>query len=232
MGQEKLTDLPVASSANLGDIIYAVQGFVPSVSLGTSVQETLQQVFDLFKIGFIVDNAGNPNGAVAGSLNQLCWDSTNHILYICTNPGNAATAVWMKTIQLTAGSGVSISQAGSNITISAVSSLFPWVEVLGTSQIMSANTGYIPNNASQVAFTLPVGSNVGDELFVVGEGTGGWIINQNVGQTINLGTSTTTGTTGSLASTHRHDSIHLVCTVANLEWTAASAPQSSGLTIV
>jgi hypothetical protein len=45
-----------------------------------------------------------------------------------------------------------------------------------------------------------------------------------------VGSSTTTSG-GSVASTHAKDSIYLVCTTANTEWTVLGAPQSSGLTI-
>ena len=46
------------------------------------------------------ENAGSPNGVVAGTaassgvLPTFCWDRTNSILYVCTTTGNAATAVW------------------------------------------------------------------------------------------------------------------------------------------
>lgn len=233
MSQERITDLPQASSANLSDILVAVQGYSPPFGLGQSVQETLQQVFNLFSTNIIIDNAGNPNGVVAGGLNQLCWDSANQILYICTTAGNSATAVWTKTIHLTAGTGVSIVQSGNTITISAVASLLPWTVVVGTSQIMSSNNGYIASNSSQVTLTLPAGSNVGDEISIAGQGTGGWKIAQNAGQLVHMGSaSSSAGVGGSVASTNQYDSIKIVCTVANFEWTAVGAPQSLGLTIV
>lgn len=42
----------------------------------------------------IRNNAGNPNGAVAGALDDLVWDSTDELLYICSTAGTALTAVW------------------------------------------------------------------------------------------------------------------------------------------
>lgn len=233
MGQERITELPQASNANLTDIIVAVQGYNPPTTIGTSVRESLQQVFNLFNTNIIIDNLGNPNGVVAGSLNQLCWDSVNHILYICTAPGTSSTAVWTKTIELTAGTGVSISQAGSTITISAIAALLPWTIVVGTTQIMSSNNGYIAANAGQVTLVLPAGSSVGDEISIVGQGAGGWKIDQNAGQLIRIGSAaTSTGVGGSVSSTNRYDSMQMVCTVANFEWTVLGAPQSLGLTIV
>ena len=87
MANEKFTQLPTVVTALMADIIAAVQG-------GVSSQETLQQVFTLFLANVILNNAGNPNGSVAGVVYQLCWDRTNSILYVCTTSGNAATAVW------------------------------------------------------------------------------------------------------------------------------------------
>lgn len=87
MANEKVTELPVVASATLADIIYAVQA-------GNSVQETLNQVFELMLANIILHNAGNPNGAIAGEIYQLCWDTTNSILYTCTSSGSSTTAVW------------------------------------------------------------------------------------------------------------------------------------------
>lgn len=132
---------------------------------------------------------------------------------------------------LTAGANISITNGAGSITIAAVGTAgFSWTVVSGTSQAMAVNSGYIPNNAGLVTLTLPVTSAVGDEAAVVGKGAGGWLIQCGGGQTIVVGSSTTTSG-GSVASTNAKDSIYLVCTVANTEWSLVGAPQSSGLTI-
>jgi len=59
-----------------------------------------------------------------------------------------------------------------------------WVNVAGTSQQAQSNTGYIANNAAQVAITLPMAPAVGDLVEVSGAGTGGWSLLQNAGQTV------------------------------------------------
>lgn len=51
MANERITDLPQASSANLTDILYAVQGFVSPSNPGTSVQETVMQLLTLITAG-------------------------------------------------------------------------------------------------------------------------------------------------------------------------------------
>jgi len=104
------------------------------------------------------------------------------------------------------------------------SSSLTWTTVTGTTQSMLTNSGYVANNAAQVAFTLPTASSVGDVLQVQGKGAGGWRINQNASQTIYngvTGTATTTGTSGYVDSTTQYASIRLVCVTANLDWAVA-----------
>lgn len=96
--EQMFTSLPTVSTANMSDIICAVQGYVSSSNPGLSVQETLQQVYNLFQSNLILFNAGNPNGAVAGTTYQLCWDTTDKILYVCTTSGTSSTAVWSPAI--------------------------------------------------------------------------------------------------------------------------------------
>lgn len=235
--EEMFTSLPTTSSAQMSDIICAVQGYVSPSNLGLSVQETLQQVFNLFQSNIILYNAGNPNGAVAGNTFQLCWDTSNLILYVCTTSGTSTTAVWSKSMQLTAGSNISISQSGNSVTIAATA--IPgvsWTNVTGTSQAMVADGGYVAANSGTVTLTLPTTASFGTILYVSGYGsggTGGWSIAQNSGQSIHIGSlASTVGAGGSVSSTNTYDSLVLLCTVANTTWTALGAPQSLGLTIV
>lgn len=231
--EERFTDLPTVSSAQMTDIICAVQGYVSPSVLGLSVQETLGQVFSLFQSNVILSNAGNPNGLVAGTTYQLLWDTTNMLLWVCTTSGTSTTAVWTKSIQLTAGTGVTISQAGNNITISATSLGGSFVSVTGLTQAMVSDTTYQANNAALVTLTLPATSSAGDEIQITGLGAGGWIVAQNAGQNIQIGNaSTTVGVAGSIASTNRYDGVSLICSVANTTWQTISGPQSLGLTIV
>lgn len=285
--EEMFTSLPGVSSAMMTDIICAVQGYTSPSNLGLSVQETLQQVYNLFQANIILFNAGNPNGVVAGTTFQFCWDTTNKILYICTTSGTASTAVWTAVSSgsgiispanggtgvanptahtlpvaegasnfnflgpltngqlligstgldpvpatLTAGTNISLVNAAGSITINSTGLAgFSWTVVAGASQLMVSNNGYIANHASTCTLTLPASSVVGDEIDVIGKGAGGWLVQCGAGQTIVLG-NTTTSVAGSIASTQAKDSFYMICTVANLEWTIASAPQSAGLTIV
>lgn len=210
--EEMFTSLPTVASAQMSDVICAVQGYVSPSNLGLSVQETLQQVYNLFQSNVVLFFAGNPNGNVAGMTFQFCWDTTDMALYICTTSGTTSTAVW--------------TAVSSNI------SAFFWNNVTGTSASMIVNNGYVANNAGVVTLTLPTTAAFGAPISIVGQGSGGWTIAQNAGQQIIVGSaSTTAGVGGSLSSTNRYDSINLICTAANLTWTARGAPQGI-LTIV
>lgn len=135
---------------------------------------------------------------------------------------------------ITPGAGISISNGPGTITISASGSgPFSWTEVTGTTQSMSTNAGYIANNAGTVTLTLPASSAIGDELFVIGKGAGGWSIAQGASQQIHIGSvASTAGAGGSVASTNQYDSLYMVCITANTIWTTVGGPQSAGLTIV
>jgi hypothetical protein len=93
-----------------------------------------------------------------------------------------------------------------------------------TSQQMLPNNTYISANAALSTFTLPLISNVGDILTVVGQGAGFWRIAQNALQSIKFNAATTTtGVGGSITSTQAGNTITLVCTVANLTWVVQSS---------
>lgn len=279
MPNEKFTQLPTVANSTVNDIICAVQA-------GVSTQQTLSQVLSLSLDNTVLNYAGDPNGNLSGDTYQLCWDTVNDDLYICTTSGTSSTAVWtltglngiippsrggtgvanpadhgvavaqgssnfvFKTLTdgqlligssgadpatstLTAGSNVSIVNGAGSITISAAgASAITWSVVAGTSQAMNVNNGYIPTNVALTSFSLPASNAVGDVLQIVGKGTGGWTVIQGAGQSIVIGTSTSTpGVGGSISSSEDTDAIYLVCTDADLEWTAAMGPQGN-ITVV
>lgn len=217
--EEMFTSLPTVSSSTMSDIICAVQGYTSPSNLGLSTQQTLQQVYNLFQSNVILFNAGNPNGSVAGNTYQLCWDTTNTILYVCTTSGTSSTAVWTKSITLTAGTGISISQAGNTITIS-VTGETNWVDQTTTTVTMVAGTGYTADaGASLITFTLPTTSAVGDFVEINGKGSGLYTIAQAAGQQINfVEVPSTLGAGGSVSSNSQHCAIRLRCLTANTIW--------------
>lgn len=281
MSNETVSQLPTVTNALLSDVIYAIQG-------GTSSQETLQQVFNLMLSNTVLNFAGDPNGNVAGSIYQLCWDSSGSILYVCTTTGSTSTAVWTPVspgagvvspseggtgvssptahtlpvaegasnftflgplsngqlligsaganpvpATITAGTNISIVNSAGGITINATGLAgIGWQDVSGTSQAMTADNGYVANNAGLVTLTLPLTASFGSLLYIQGLGAGGWTIAQNSGQNINIGSSSTTvGAGGSVSSTDANDSLALLCVVADTTWSALGGVQGN-LTIV
>lgn len=134
---------------------------------------------------------------------------------------------------LSAGPGISISNGPNSITISGTGSGIGWTEVTGTTQLMVADNGYVANNAGLVTLTLPATAAFGTAISIIGKGAGGWLMAQNSGQNIQIGSSSSTiGVGGSVASTNRFDSLQLICTTANTTWTIQGGGQSAGFTIV
>lgn len=134
---------------------------------------------------------------------------------------------------ITAGTNISIIPGTNSITINCANAAsFTWQTVGSTAISMVVNSGYLSNNVSLVTFTLPTTSIVGDQIFLMGSGPGGWKIAQGASQKVNIGSVfSTTGVTGFVQSANQYDSVHLVCTAINTTWAAVSAPQSAGLTI-
>lgn len=113
--------------------------------------------------------------------------------------------------------------SGNILTTAVPTSGIAFTEVTGTTQAAAINTGYIANNASLVTITLPGTAAIGSVVEIVGKGAGLWRLAQPAGLTIRFGNlSTTAGTGGWLQATQRYDSIRLVCTTANTEWTVVS----------
>lgn len=137
--------------------------------------------------------------------------------------GGAASAA-----TLTAGTGISITNAAGSITIDATASSFAWIENTSSTVSMAVNTGYINNPASgSVTYTLPTTAAVGDVIEIVGNSGSGFSIAQNSGQSIRFGSSvSTTGAGGSLASGNQYDSLRLVCTAADTAFRVVDAVTS------
>ena len=115
-----------------------------------------------------------------------------------------------------------MSQISQSIQYSAVES----TQVVTDDTQMVPNASYIANKAGLLTLTLPDEAYIGDSIEVTGiNSANGWKIAQNANQTIHIvDTSTTTGTSGSLASTSIYDSVRLLCTVegSSTEWNVVS----------
>jgi hypothetical protein len=125
---------------------------------------------------------------------------------------------------LTAGAGVTITNAAGSITIAVPGTSVFWQEIVAD-QAAVADEGYICNKVGLLTLTLPAVAAVGDTISVTGKNTPvGWRIAQNAGQTIHVGVNaTTTGVAGYVESTQLYDTIELVCITTNTDWLVSSA---------
>lgn len=163
---------------------------------------------------------------VGGASNQITSQLLTNGQLMIGNTANDPTAA-----TLTAGTGISISNASGSITINSIGGGMSWIVTSGTSATLAVNTGYTSNNAGLVTYTMPTTAAVGDTIVVTGLGAGGWLIAQNASQLIHMGSSTTTtGATGSIASTNAFDAITITCVVANTTWVTRAS--MGNLTIV
>lgn len=160
--------------------------------------------------GYITGVPGSP--FAAGTLYYLS-PSTSGLL-TATKPTTAGQYVVPCFIADTTSSGYFFANIGEVVTSSG--SGFTWNEVIGTSQAMAVQNGYISNDAALVTLTLPATAVIGDVIRVAAKGAGGWLVAQNASQSIRLGNmATTAGVGGSLASTDLGDCIEILCTTTD-----------------
>lgn len=176
MSSEPITSLPTVTNATLSDIIYAVQGGVS----GTSVQETLQQVFNLMLANVVLNFSGNPNGNVAGSIYQLCWDTSDSAMYVCTTTGSTSTAVWTKVAP--GGSSVITPPSGGTGVASPTAHTIPIAEG-------ASNFNFIPLTNGQVL----IGSTGSDPVAATITGNSGITITNGAGSITISGSASSIG---------------------------------------
>lgn len=141
-------------------------------------------------------------------------------LLIGTTAGDPAAA----SITSTGGSIVVTSGSGT-INLETAAAGESWTDVTLTTQTMVPNHGYTASNVATVVFTLPTTAAYGSIIEVsTGTTAGGWSIAQATGQTVRHGNLvTTSGATGSLASTGQGDTVRILCTVANTTFQVLSS---------
>lgn len=125
-----------------------------------------------------------------------------------------------KTSTLTAGTGMSITNASGSITLSTTGGGLASHSISGQSHAAVINTRYLAFNANQTTLNLPSTFAVGDVIEMVGTttNTGGWVIQASAGHTIRVNNSTTTAGGTVTSSAVAGQTISLVCDVANTSW--------------
>lgn len=99
-----------------------------------------------------------------------------------------------------------------------------WYDITSSSINMVPDSGYVANLGTLISFTLPVNAAFGTEIAVCGKGAGLFTILTNPGQSIVFGEFTANTSVSSMLPS---DSLRLVCTLANTQWTLTGGPQGS-----
>jgi hypothetical protein len=205
------TYLPLAGGSMTGQISSSFSTSLSSDNgLGGSSQKRAAIGYNPFGLGVpgAYFNSGSTNAFY--SYNKLFFsDGTNQVNL------QASTLTATRTISL----------PDDNGTIALTKNNISWSEVTtGTMQIQPGFAYVATGNAgAQYIFSLPTTCAVGQRIAIAGSGSGGWTLQQQTGQTIIFGaTSTTAGTSGHLDSANRYDSVELVCTVANTTFVCIS----------
>lgn len=111
---------------------------------------------------------------------------------------------------------------GSGIVVSGGGSSFIW-SIVSVNTAMDANHGYLTSTGGSINLALPTSIAVGD-IVRVSNLLGTFVITQAAGQVVSLGNEvTTTGTGGSITSTHVGDSLEIICVNANVDFQVLSS---------
>lgn len=167
----------------------------------------------------LYSSAANVVSGLATANNGVLTTGTTGIPVITALPANGQLIIGSGSgaplaATLTAGSGITITNAANSITISNTNaSGFPWTDVLTATQALATNNGYVTDHTN-VTYTLPATAVLGDTIKIVGK-LGITTVDQNATQQIVMSSSSTTvGTGGSIAGTNVGDCVELICITA------------------
>ena len=204
--------LSISNDASATTVTLATGGAVKTVTVG-STSSTSTTTIACGTGGLNLGTSANAHATTVGSTTASATTTVQAPsggVFALGVAGVTPSNINMVTINTSTG------QLGSQ---AVPSSTFTWNDVTGGSATLAAANGYIADKSTLTTFTMPTNNAIGDTITIVGKGSGGWNIVYTTGQNIIFGTSTTTTTTGNLASTQQTDVVNLVCTTAS-----ASAP--------
>lgn len=149
-------------------------------------------------------------------------------LGITTTPTNGQIPIGNGTTYtaatLTAGSGVSITNASGSVTIASSGGGTTW-KLINANQTLVAGESYLVDTSSgAITLALPTTAVVGDYFRVYNLSSANQVtISQGAGQQVRIASLlTTSGVGGSLTTTSAGDSLEIVCSVANNNFNVVS----------
>jgi hypothetical protein len=130
----------------------------------------------------------------------------------------STAAPHIRVATIAAGPGATVTNGPGAITIGLAGPMgYTWSVITSAGNVnpMLAFNGYITGGAVLTTLLLPAAANIGDTFIVTGLSSL-FQVKQNAGQSILLGSQTSTiGAGGSLSSTMVSDSLIIVCVTAN-----------------
>jgi hypothetical protein len=221
-GGNLLRDNPNATVDSLGNVIVSGGAGVitDELTVGTLVFPTSGAGI-LQNAPMLYDTTAT--GPIFSTLRALTQLITSGQILMGQNAGNPIPAT------IVGGTGVNVVVGSNTITINAIGGGTSTIEVTGTSATMVVGTNYIANNSGVVSLTMPATAAIGDIIRVHGKGAGGWTINCNGGQTIKVGSASTTSG-GFVSSSGQYDVVEITCITANTLF-SLNGLQTLGLTV-
>lgn len=239
----RATDYNTPSQISVGDLLAVENGTTNALSAWyqTATVVTIGTSAIIFSVFFnpasYISSTLSNGTILIGNVSNVAtqststWPSTttiNQILYSSSANTVAGLSTANNSILQTNGSGVpsfATSLPSGTVFISTV-------DQTSASVTLAVNTQYITDNgASLVTYTLPTTCAIGSIFKIRGFSSGGWKVAQSSGQQIHVGSSaSTSGATGSIASSNQYDCVDLTCVAANNTF-VANAVQGA-LTIV
>jgi hypothetical protein len=215
----------VAASVNSFMGSSAASGFFVT-GTGTFYYNGIENLYSAGAIDQAVTFIGIPN--ITGNLS---FDGGTTVMDTDGQFWIGSTGSYPVPATLTPGTGIGIVNAAGSVTINSTGGGITW-NIVGASDALVSNNGYICTSGAALSFSLPVTSSVGDVITLALDGATSWTLTQpNVGNQIRIESSETTlGVGGSLSSNAQGNTVTLICETANARWVVVASMGS--ITIV
>lgn len=205
------------ASGTTGQVLQTNTGAAPTYSTATYPSTTTVSQILYSSATNVVSGLATANSAslVTNSTGVPVFSSTmTNGQVIIGSTGATPTAA-----TLTAGAGVTITNAAGSITIASSTGGFTWSDTSGTVTASVENGYFITTTCTS---TLPAAPTEGDTVKYIVDTTNLLTITGNTGQKIRLGT-TLSAAAGTCVNTQRGDSITLVYRTTGTTWFAESS---------